>query len=98
MKGYVFGLLYMESWAWYEEYLPATAKLINDHGGSYLASGVKPEMQEGDEQPSAYVLLEFPDLLSAQKWYEDPKYKPLIDLRNSGGRSEIYIFPGVTPQ
>jgi uncharacterized protein (DUF1330 family) len=55
-------------------------------------------MQEGDEQPSAYVLLEFPDLLSAQKWYEDPKYKPLIDLRNSGGRSEIYIFPGFTPQ
>ena len=98
MKGYVFGLLYMESWAWYEEYLPATAKLINDHGGSYLASGVKPEMQEGAEQPSAYVLLEFPDLLSAQKWYEDPKYKPLIDLRKSGGRSEIYIFPGVAPQ
>jgi len=34
MKGYVFGLLYMESWAWYEECLPATAKLIHDHGGS----------------------------------------------------------------
>ena len=94
MKSYMFGLLYMDSWKWYEKYLPATVKLIKEHGGIYLASGVKLEMREGKDEPSAYVLLEFPDLASAQNWYEDPKYKPLIDLRNSGGRSEIYIFPG----
>ena len=60
----------------------------------YLASGVKAIMKEGNDQPSAYVLLEFPDIESAENWYEDPKYKPLIDLRNSGGRSEIFIIPG----
>ena len=32
MKSYVFGLLYMESWEWYEEYFPATANLIKEHG------------------------------------------------------------------
>ena len=95
MKGYMFGLLYMDSWEWYEEYFPATAKLINEHGGTYLASGIKPNVREGDQNPSAYVLLEFPDLESAEKWYEDPRYKPLVDLRNSGGRSDIYIFPGM---
>ena len=93
MKAYVLGLL-AHDWDWYEKYFPETAKLISDHGGKYLASGVKPDMREGKEQPSAYVLLEFPDLSSAQNWYEDPKYKPLIDLRNSGGRSEIFIIPG----
>ena len=65
MKAYVFGLLYMESWEWYEKYHPETAKLISLHGGKYLASGVKPDMKEGEIQPSAYVLLEFPDLESA---------------------------------
>ena len=94
MKGYMFGLLYMESWEWYEEYFPATANLIKEHGGIYLASGVKPDVREGKEEPSAYVLLEFPDLISAQNWYEDPRYKPLVDLRNSGRRSDIFIFPG----
>ena len=94
MKGYVFGLLYMENWDWYEKYFPETAKLIDEHGGKYLASGVKAIMKEGNDQPSAYVLLEFPDIESAENWYEDPKYKPLIDLRNSGGRSEIFIIPG----
>jgi uncharacterized protein (DUF1330 family) len=94
MKGYVFGLLYMENWDCYEKYFPATAKLIDEHGGKYLASGVKAIMKEGNDQPSAYVLLEFPDIESAENWYEDPKYKPLIDLRNSGGRSEIFIIPG----
>lgn len=94
MKGYMFGLLYMESWEWYEEYFPATANLIKEHGGVYLASGVKPDVREGKQEPNAYVLLEFPDLISAQNWYEDPRYKPLVDLRNSGGRSDIFIFPG----
>ncbi|MDC0941835.1 DUF1330 domain-containing protein [Gammaproteobacteria bacterium] len=94
MKGYVLGLLYMDNWDWYEKYLPETAKLIEEHGGKYLASGVKPDMKEGIDQPSAYVLLEFPDVTSAQNWYNDPKYKPLIDLRNSGGKSEIFIIPG----
>ena len=59
-----------------------------------VASGVKPDMKEGNEQPSAYVLLEFPDLASAQNWYQDPKYQSLKDLRMTGGRSEIYIIPG----
>lgn len=98
MKGYMFGLLYMESWEWYEEYFPATANLIKEHGGIYLASGVKPDVREGKEEPSAYVLLEFPDLISAQNWYEDPRYKPLVDLRNSGGRSDIFIFPGASQE
>ena len=96
MKAYVFGLLYMKSWEWYEKYYPETAKLISLHGGKYLASGVKPDMKEGENQRSAYVLLEFPDLESAERWYEDPKYQPLIDLRNSGGRSEIFVIPGGT--
>ena len=53
-------------------------------------------MREGEDQPSAYVLLEFPNLESATNWYEDPNYQPLINLRNSGGRSEIFIIPGDT--
>ena len=57
-------------------------------------SKVWDRVREGKEEPSAYVLLEFPDLISAQNWYEDPRYKPLVDLRNSGGRSDIFIFPG----
>lgn len=96
MKAYVFGLLYMDNWDWYEKYYPETAQLISEHGGKYLSSGVKPDMREGEDQPSAYVLLEFPNLESATNWYEDPNYQPLINLRNSGGRSEIFIIPGDT--
>ena len=93
-KGYVFGLLFMDRWDWYEKYLPEVVKLIESHGGKYLASGVKPQMKEGAEQPSAHVLLEFPDLESAENWYEDPAYQPLKELRNSGGRTQLFIFQG----
>ena len=52
-------------------------------------------MREGQKQPAAYVLLEFPNLESAEKWYEDPDYQPLLELRNSTGKTDFYIFEGI---
>ena len=93
MKAYVVGLLYMQSWDWYDEYYQNTSKLIEKHGGRYLASGVKPDVLEGRSTPNAHVILEFPSLEHARNWYQDPDYKKMIKLRQSGGSSEIFIFP-----
>lgn len=93
MKAYVVGLLDMQSWDWYDEYYQNTSKLIEKHGGRYLASGVKPDVLEGRSTPNAHVILEFPSLEHARNWYQDPDYKKMIELRQSGGSSEIFIFP-----
>ena len=93
MKAYVVGLLDMQSWDWYDEYYQNTSKLIEKHGGRYLASGVKPDVLEGRSTPNAHVILEFPSLEHARNWYQDPDYKKMIKLRQSGGSSEIFIFP-----
>ena len=93
MKAYVIGLLDMKSWDWYDEYYQKTSKLIEKHGGRYLASGVKPHVLEGSTTPNAHVILEFPSLEHAKNWYQDPDYKNMIELRQSGGSSDIFIFP-----
>ena len=95
MKAYVVGLLDMQSWDWYDEYYQNTSKLIEKHGGRYLASGVKPDVLEGRSTPNAHVILEFPSLEHARNWYQDPDYKKMIELRQSGGSSEIFIFSKV---
>ena len=93
MKAYVVGLLEMHNWDWYEEYYKNTAKLIKKHGGKYVASGVKPVVLEGPSTPNAHVILEFPSIENARNWYQDPEYKKMIDLRQSGGSSDIFVFP-----
>jgi len=37
--------------------------------------------------------LEFPSIEDARSWYQDPEYKKMIKLRQSGGSSDIFIFP-----
>ena len=93
MKAYVIGLLDMKSWDWYDEYYQNTSKLIEKHGGRYLASGIKTHVLEGSTTPNAHVILEFPSLEHAKNWYQDPDYKKMIELRQSGGSSDIFIFP-----
>ena len=88
MKGYAFGVMYHNEWKWLKEYRPEVLKLIESKGGKYLAVGNNPQMREGQEQPAAYVLLEFPDLESAENWYDDPQYKPLMELRKNAGNTE----------
>ena len=83
----------MKSWDWYDEYYQNTSKLIEKHGGRYLVSGVKPHVLEGSTTPNAHVILEFPSLEHAKNWYQDPDYKKMIELRQSGGSSDIFIFP-----
>ena len=95
MKGYAFGVMYHDNWKWLKEYRPEVLKLIESKGGKYLAVGNNPQMREGQKQPAAYVLLEFPNLESAEKLYEDPDYQPLLELRNSTGKTDFYIFEGI---
>jgi uncharacterized protein (DUF1330 family) len=93
MKAYVVGLLEMNNWNWYDEYYQNTAKLIEKYGGKYIASGIKPDVLEGKSTPNAHVILEFPSIEDARSWYQDPEYKKMIKLRQSGGSSDIFIFP-----
>jgi uncharacterized protein (DUF1330 family) len=40
------------------------------------------------------VVLEFPTLEQAQKWYRSPEYAPLITLRQKASRGKIIIVEG----
>jgi uncharacterized protein (DUF1330 family) len=40
------------------------------------------------------VVLEFPSLEQAQKFYRSPEYAPLIKLRQSASRGKLLIVEG----
>lgn len=43
------------------------------------------------------VVLKFPSIEKGKAWYEDEEYKPLIDIRNTGSKSEFVLVEGVGP-
>ena len=45
------------------------------------------ESKEGDWQPRLVVMLEFPSLEQAERWYTSSEYKPLIAMREKAART-----------
>ena len=59
-------------------------------------------MTEGEKQNrksesffSSVIWSRITDLESAENWYDDPQYKPLMELRKNAGNTDFYIFEGV---
>ena len=51
-------------------------------GAAFIARGCELAVLEGDRQPERLVLLEFPDLEAARRFYESPQYQEAKRLRD----------------
>ena len=95
MSAYIVGEINVTDPSWMAEYRPKTARLVEKYGGRYLAAGGVMDKLEGDAPlPSALVILEFPDMHAARAWYNDPEYKKMITLRQSGSSGELMAVEG----
>jgi hypothetical protein len=45
-------------------------------------------------QPRHLLMLEFPSLEQAERWYDSPEYKPLIAIREKAARTQLIIAEG----
>ena len=72
----------------YAPYRPLAAKSIADFGGRYLARGGAVEPVEGGWHPGRIVIIEFPSMEIARRWYDSPDYQAAQKIRmaNSTGR------------
>lgn len=48
----------------------------------------------GGWQPRLLVMLEFPSLEEAERWYNSSEYKPLIAMRERAARTQLIIAEG----
>jgi uncharacterized protein (DUF1330 family) len=78
----------------YEEYKARVPALVRKYGGEYLVRGGKFVILEGDWKPSRLVIFRFPDITSAQTFYNDPEYQPLKALRQRVSKMEIVVVEG----
>ena len=97
MAAYLIGKLIVRDWDWYRQYRAVTEPLVAEFGGRYLVKGGDPEKLEGLEPPGhASVLIAFPDRESIRRWFDDPRYEAMKQLRrDSGVETELLVVDGL---
>jgi uncharacterized protein (DUF1330 family) len=81
--------------AWVADYVANTTRLVEAHGGRYLARTPKAERVEGErEPPQISLIIEWPSREAAEAFYESAAYRPFRDSRQAGSRGEFLLVAG----
>ena len=94
MPGYVIADVEVTDPAAYEEYRKLVPATVAKYGGRYLVRGGAHEVREGDWRPKRVVVLEFPSLADARRWYDSEEYRPARAIRHRAARSSVLIVEG----
>lgn len=80
------------------DYKDRTAPVVALYQGRYLVIGGKVDLVEGLWRPAFPVMLEFPSLELAHRWYASEEYRELKALRHSAGQFNAVFIEGLAPQ
>lgn len=83
-----------ERFADYRERVPA---VIAQYGGRYLVRGGAVHPLEGELGIDRFVVLEFPSLDAARRFYGSAEYAPLLKLRTEATHSRVAFVEGCAP-
>jgi uncharacterized protein (DUF1330 family) len=78
----------------YEEYKALGAASVEQHGGRYVVRGGAAEVLEGDRIPNRLVVLEFPDIETARRWYDSPEYRSARAARAGAATGTFILVEG----
>jgi uncharacterized protein (DUF1330 family) len=78
----------------YEEYRKLVPATIAQYGGRFLVRGGAVEQLEGDWQPGRVVVLEFPSLEQAKRWYHSEEYRDPKALRFKTAKAKMILVEG----
>jgi len=94
MAGYLIANLDVTDPAGFAEYAKLVSPIIARYGGRYLVRGGDTKILEGNPPIKRVVVLEFPTLAAAQKFYDSSDYKPLIGMRQKSAVSTVFLVDG----
>jgi uncharacterized protein (DUF1330 family) len=97
MTAYVIANVEVTDPAAYENYKTAAQAAIAAHGGRYLVRGGASEVVEGAFPGSRFVLLEFPDLATAEGFVHSADYAAAKAERRDAASMNMVIVEGVKP-
>ena len=79
----------------YKEYTSVVGATVEKYGGKFLVRGGKAQVLEGEWPERRRVLLEFPTVEAARKWWDSPEYEKPKALRKANSEGRLLLIEGV---
>ena len=80
--------------AGFDDYRQKVTAVVEQYGGRFLVRGGDVRHLEGKLPLDRLVVLEFPSVEAAQRFYDSAEYAPLLRLRLASTKSDLVIVPG----
>jgi uncharacterized protein (DUF1330 family) len=97
MSAYIIAEVEVTDPSTYASYRAQTPGVVARHGGRFIVRGGAAETLEGEGEPGRLVVLEFPDLAAARRFYASPEYQAIIGIRHQAAKSRLILVEGHTP-
>ena len=94
MTAYVIADIEITDAAGYEEYRRRVPATVAQYGGRYLARGGPSEILEGDWRPHRLVVIEFPSMALARRWYDSEEYREPRAIRQRCSSGHAILVEG----
>ena len=92
--GYMIANIEVRDAAGFDEYREKVTAVVEQFGGRFLVRGGDVRHLEGNLPLDRLVVLEFPTVEAAQRFYDSAAYQPLLKLRLASTKSDLVIVPG----
>jgi uncharacterized protein (DUF1330 family) len=94
MPGYLIANLDVKDAATFSAYREQVEPVLKRYGARYLVRGGAIETLEGDLPLRRLVVLEFPTLDAARRFYHSADYAPVRKLRHASVNSDLILVDG----
>lgn len=78
-----------------KDYQAVVPGIVQQYGGRFLARGGAVVSLEGEKESRRVVIIEFPDMATAQAFYHSPEYSNAIQLREGAAIAQIIAVDGL---
>ncbi len=93
-KGYIIAHIDVSDAETFAEFRRMSAPVIKEYGGQVLVGAKQAEQREGTAKPLT-IVVEFPDLDTARRFYESQGYTDAKALRERAAMTDLQIVEGV---
>jgi len=95
MPAYVIANIEVTDPKGYEEYRSRSLATVQKFGGRFIVRGGEHERKEGEWTPKRLIILEFPDMATARRWYDSETYQSIIPYRSGTAKTELVLVDGI---
>ncbi|SCK09778.1 Uncharacterized conserved protein, DUF1330 family [Variovorax sp. HW608] len=94
MSAYVLAVINVEDPVKYGDYASVAPATVEAFGGRYLARDGKKHPLEGAVFGNRVVVLEFPSVEAANRWYHSDEYQAVRRKREGAAQGDIFVIEG----